>query len=209
VAHAEGGIEPITSIRAAAEQYVGNQLQGARVDAGIDARLRLAECGSPLKPSTFGTPTNAAWTVAVSCDSPAWKLYVPVRVSSDRQVLVATRNLRAGETLTADAVMTQQRDTSQLPGGFVASSQLAVGKILRQPVAAGAAFSPDALGQAPAIKRGQLVTLLSRAGTIEVRAQGKALADGAAGDHITVENESSKRVVEGLVADDGSVMVSL
>jgi flagella basal body P-ring formation protein FlgA len=147
--------------------------------------------------------------VSVSCAAPAWSLYVPVRISSERQVLVATRNLRAGEALTAEAIGTQVRDTSQLPAGFVTDSSLAVGKILRQPVAAGATLSPAALGQAPSIKRGQLVTLRSRAGAIEVRAQGKALSDGAPGDRIKVENESSNREVEGQVSADGSVEVTL
>lgn len=209
VAARADGIEPTTAIREAAEGHVTAQLQGAKVDAALDNRLRLPACGAPLHTSTFGTPTHAAWTVAVSCAAPAWNLYVPVRISSERQVLIATRNLRAGETVTADAVTSQTRDTSQLPAGFVADSSLAVGKILRQPVAAGASLSPDALGQALAIKRGQLVTLRSRAGPIEVRAQGKALADGAPGDRIKVENESSNREVEGQVAADGSVEVAL
>ena len=204
-----GNTEPTASIREAAEQHVSTQLQGAKAEAVVDGRLRLARCTAPLHSSTFGSPTSSAWTVTVECESPAWKLYVPVRISSQRQVLVATRNLRAGETLGADAVGSQVLDTSQLPAGFLASGQNVVGKILRQPVAAGAALSPDALGEAPSIKRGQLVTLLSKAGPIEVRAQGKALADGAAGDHITVENQSSKRVVEGVVDGDGSVEVPL
>lgn len=211
VAYADGGgLEPTAAIRSAAENHVAAQLQGAKVEASLDGRLRLPNCDEPLHAATFGTPTNAAWTVSVSCTHPvAWNLYVPIRISSERQVLIATRNLRAGDTISADAVGVQIRDTSQLPSGFIARSELAVGKVVRQPVAAGAALSPDALGQSPSIRRGQLVTLLSRAGPIEVRAQGKAMADGAPGDHIKVENESSRREVEGRVTDDGSVEVNL
>ena len=204
-----GAVEPIEAIRGAAASYVTAQVPGANAEAALDSRLRLAACTAPLRTATFGTPGNSGWTVAVSCEAPAWTLYVPVHLHSDRKVLIATRNLRAGESLTADAFSLESRDTAQLPAGFVSDAQQVVGKILRQPVATGAALSPDAFGSAPSIKRGQLVTLHSQAGMIEVRAEGKALADGGPGDHIRVENESSQRVVEGRVANDGTVEVTL
>lgn len=202
------GIESVDRIRAAASRHVNEQLPGASVEAAtLDSRLRVAQCAADLHTATFGTPANAAWTVAVSCSSPAWTLYVPVRISNEHGVLIATRNLRAGETLATDALSIQKRDTAKMPAGYVTDPQLAVGKVLRQPVAAGAPLVPDMLGAPITIRRGQIVTLLSRVGAIEVRAQGKALADGTAGDHISVENDSSQRVVEGRVGADGSVEV--
>jgi flagella basal body P-ring formation protein FlgA len=53
------------------------------------------------------------------------------------------------------------------------------------------------------------VTLVGRNGSFEVRAQGKALADAGAGERVRVENLSSRRVVEGQVRADGSVLVAV
>lgn len=69
-------------------------------------------------------------------------------------------------------------------------------------------LSKPAPAQARLIRRGELVTLLSRGGAIEVRAQGKALGDGALGDSIQVQNSSSGRVVGGVVRAAGQVEVN-
>jgi len=64
-------------------------------------------------------------------------------------------------------------------------------------------FAPDLI-----VRRGQEVTLLSAADTIEVRASGRAMSDGAAGSRIQVQNLGSQRVVEGVIESADLVRVS-
>ena len=73
----------------------------------------------------------------------------------------------------------------------------------------GAVLFPALLAPARLVKRGQSVVIVGISGGFQVRAQGKALADAAAGDSVAVENLSSRRVVQGLVQPDGTVRVSL
>jgi flagella basal body P-ring formation protein FlgA len=209
VSSTASAFESIDTVRKAAANYVASQLPGATVEAAaLDNRLRIADCAQDLRTATFGTPANASWTVSVTCRQPAWTLYVPVHIRDQRKVLIATRNLRAGEILAADALSLELRDTARMPSGYISDAQAATGKVLRQPVAAGTALTPDMLGGVLSIRRGQTVTVLSRIGAIEVRAQGKALTDGATGDLISVENDSSRRVVQGRVTVDGDVEVT-
>jgi flagella basal body P-ring formation protein FlgA len=58
------------------------------------------------------------------------------------------------------------------------------------------------------IQHGQEVTLVAAAGGIEVRATGRALADGASGSRVKVQNLSSMKVVEGVVEGPDLVRVS-
>jgi flagella basal body P-ring formation protein FlgA len=57
------------------------------------------------------------------------------------------------------------------------------------------------------IQRGDPVVLVSRSGGIEVRASGRALAAAGVDERISVENVSSRRVVQGQVLASGEVLV--
>ena len=212
---AAGATQPVQSLREAAEAYVRAQVGGAggnvQVSAdALDERVRLPACAAPLSALQRGASSGNRWTVAVSCAAPqTWTLYVPVRLSRQQAVLVATRNLPAGSVATAADFRTESRDTATLAQGYVADGQLVAGQMLSRPLAAGAALTPQHLARAATVKRGQLVTLIGRSGGFEVRAQGKALGDAAPGDRVTVENSASRRVVQGQLRDDGAVEVPL
>ena len=52
------------------------------------------------------------------------------------------------------------------------------------------------------------MALVSRRGGVEVRMNGKALGDAGENQRVRVENLSSRRVVQGIVAADGEVWVN-
>jgi flagella basal body P-ring formation protein FlgA len=212
-AYAQGqDFESPERIRAAARDFVQQQT-GAGVQiqvSALDARLRLPACEQA--PQAFmppGIAARGALTVGVRCDAPvAWTLYVPVRISDLRKVLVLTRSLGRGQAITADALELQERDAASLPYGFVTDPAQVLGQTLRRPLAPGSVLAPDALETARIIHRGQSVTLIGQAGGIEVRMRGTAMADGGAGDRLQVQNTSSKRTVEGVVRSADTVEVS-
>jgi flagella basal body P-ring formation protein FlgA len=203
--------EPLEQIRAAAEHYVATRVgDSAQAQAApLDGRLRLPACAAPLQASGPTPNAGNAWSVAVHCSQPStWTLYVPVRASQHRQVVVLTRSLPPGLPIPADAVALQERDVGGLSYGYVGRAEDAVGKILRHPVPAGAALTPDAVALPASIRHGQAVTLLCQTGSFSVRADGKALSDGASGERIKAENLDSHRIVEGVVRDDGVIEVA-
>ena len=173
-------------------------------------RLRLPLCETPLQAQpTGGSVARGALNVAVRCDgrdgAGAWTVYVPVRVTQHLQIVVLAKPLSSGAVITADALRLQELDTANLSYGYFTQPEQAIGKVLRKSLAGGNILTPDALEAPYAIKRGQQVTLLSRAGTIEVRADGKALSNAADGERVRVESGASRRIVEG-VARSGSVV---
>jgi flagella basal body P-ring formation protein FlgA len=201
-AYADDGAHPVPAIRAAAESAFA--LDGAgRATASVDARLRLPRCTEPL-----AALPHAAGTVEVSCPGAAgWKLYVPVRVSRTGAVLVLVRPVAAGSPIPADALAVETRDLARLPGAALADPAQAAGRIARRALAAGQPLSAGDLSLAPVVRRGQPVSLVARAGGLEVRTSGRALADAAPGDAVAVENLSSRRVVSGIAQAGGEVWV--
>ncbi len=202
--------EPLQRIQSVAQAAAAAQLPpSAQVSAnGLDPRLRLAECEeSPQAdpPSIRG----AQATVAVRCAVPAWTVYVGVRISDPRPVIVLSRSAARGDVLDASMMELQERDVAQMPFGYLDTLRAGLGQQLRRSVPAGTALSPNDVEGERLVHRGDIVTVLGRAGGLEVRTSGKAMNDGAEGDRVRVQNDSSKRIVEGVVSARGVVEIRL
>lgn len=203
-------IESPTRIDAVAVAAVAAQLPAsAQVSGGaLDPRLRLPACANApvADPPTL---RGAQASVSVRCTQPAWTVYVPVRISDLRPVVVLAQAVGHGETLGSDRLSLQTRDVAALPFGYFASLDDAAGLESRRALPAGAVLTPNDARPPQLVRRGQSVTVIGRSGGIEVRAEGTAMGDGARGDRVRVRNAGSKRIVEGVIAADGVVEVAL
>lgn len=193
--------QAVPSIRAAALSTLGEGREGEAVVA--DA-LRLPACGQPLRAS----PT-ASTTVEVSCpDAGGWRLFVPVKVRHVQTVLVLTRGVATGEVLAAADIGTAQRDAAKIAGAVLADPAAAIGRVARRPLQAGSLLAANDLVAERLIRRGDAVALVSRSGGVEVRVAGRALGDAGQNERVSVENQASRRIVQGTVAANGDVLVS-
>lgn len=205
-----GSIESLERIRQRAVDHAAlSQPEQATLRAAdLDPRLRLQACPTPLHARNLAQNATAV-QVEVRCDSLGWKLYVPVTISVQVPVLVSLRAMARGERIEAGDVDVQMRDRASLGAGWLQSVDELRGQVLSRPLSAGAVLLPGALAAERVVRRGQAVTLISGRGAFQVRAQGKALSDAAAGDALRVENPSSRRVVQGRVQADGTVQIDL
>ena len=191
--------QPVDTIKAAA---LGALPAGSEAEATLDPALRLPRCGAALVARVQGSNS-----VEVACPD-GWRLFVPVRVRRSQTVLVLIRGIAPGETITADAFVPETRDASRIVGAAVADPAQAVGRVARRMLSAGAVLSATDLVAQRLIRRGDNVALVSRRGGVEVRVVGKALGDAGESERVTVENLSSRRVVQGVVGPGGDVWVS-
>jgi flagella basal body P-ring formation protein FlgA len=214
---AGGERQSLDAIRDAVEQYVRAALPASvgtlEVEVGyLDSRLRLAPCEGPFDLSVPGSrsPEVGNVTVGVRCPGPTpWSLYVPVQVAAHDDVVVLASPVARGEVITADMLRVERRDVSDLIGEYYRDPEAVTGKRAGQTLPPGRVLSRLWLSAPLALRRGQEVTLLAGSGGFQVRRAGKALADGAVGERIRVENLSSRRVVEGTVTARGHVRVGL
>lgn len=193
--------QPVVSIRAAA---LSSLPAGSEGEAQVADALRLPRCGGALQ-----VQPTANTTVEVSCpDAGGWRLFVPVKVRRNQTVLVLARGIAAGETLMAADISTAQRDAARIAGAVLADPNAAIGRIARRPLQAGTLLSSNDLVAQRLIKRGDNVALVSRRGSVEVRIAGRAMGDAGENERISVENLSSRRIVQGTVDARGDVIVA-
>lgn len=204
--------QSVASVRDAALRHAREAVPAdARLEAGrLDERLHLSACPAALLTRT-SSETPTALSVEVRCETAqaAWKLFVPVSVSVQVPVLVTKRALARGQAVTAADVEVQTRDRASLGSAWLSSVDELQAGVLARFVVPGSVLTPSLFASARVVRRGQSVTLVGLSGGFEVRAQGKALADAGAGERVRVENLSSRRVVEGQVRPDGSVLVAV
>ena len=210
LACAEGEWQEVELIRASAIAFVRTSAAATdAIQAQIDARLKLPACETELQTFRAAAYGASAQTVGVRCTSPSWTIYVPVRVTAVRDIVVAARSMTRGETLGADDVRSERREISGLSAGYLSDAALLIGRPLTHPIAAGAALTGADVSIAAAVRRGQQVILVGRAHGVEVRGQGKALADAGLDQRVSVESSSSKRIIEGTVRSADTVEVGL
>ncbi|MGC8519337.1 MAG: flagellar basal body P-ring formation chaperone FlgA [Steroidobacteraceae bacterium] len=210
-----GAVEPVASIRHAAEQFVRAQMppgeQSIVVRAGpLDSRLRLPRCQAPLQAGMLeGARLQPSMSISVGCRSGAdWTIYVPVNVESRIKVWALRQPENAGARLTVAELAPETRLVSGVAAGYVTNLALLSRSTLRHPMPAGAVLHASDLLADFMVRQGQQVTLVASIEGIEVRAHGVALQDGRYGQLIRVQNPASKKVVQGTVGDGHVVYVS-
>ena len=193
-------------VRAAAEQAAcsaaGSGTAKLEVNAeALDDRLRLAACAEPLVATIAGDgQLRERTTVNVRCNAGTrWSIYLGVNLASELPVLVAQRALATGSAPSAADFEVVQRRLPGLSSRYVTDVTQLAGQRLRRPVAMGEALAADSLVVAPVVHRGQQLTLVARAGGMEVRTTAIALADGRPDERIRVQNLASQKVIEAVV----------
>lgn len=195
------GFQTIDSIRAAALSTLG---EGADAEASLDPGLRMPACRIPLQAQPTGSNT-----VEVACPQPAgWRLFVPVKVRRNQDVLVLNRGVGAGETIELSDITVEKRDAARIAVAVLADPAAAAGKVARRMLASGTLLASSDLVAPRLVRRGDIVPLVSRRDGLEVRMSGRALGDAGENERVSVENASSRRIIRGIVQTDGSVVVA-
>jgi flagella basal body P-ring formation protein FlgA len=190
------------AVRQHLQQRLANVSSSPRIEVKkLDARLNLPACETPL--TSFDPPGRhklGRTSVGVRCTGKRrWSLFVSASISVDLPVVVANRTLSRGSILQASDVRLQIISSDNLSTDYLDQTLQAVGKRLRRNVTSGKVINNGMLMVPKAVKFGNLVTLVSRAGGLEVRMKGKAVGQGGIGERVAVKNLSSKRVVEGTI----------
>jgi len=198
VALAVDGFQPVESIRAAALAAI----PGGQAEANLDPALRMPACGQPLQ----GRQATAG-TVEVSCPN-GWRLFVPVRQRRSQSVLVLNRAVAAGEPIPADALAVETREAGRIAGAALTAPVEASGRVARRTLAAGTVLTASDLAAPRLVRRGDQVALVAERGGVTVRVAGRALGDAGENERVSVENLSSRKVVQGRVGPGGEVWVT-
>ena len=131
---------------------------------------------------------------------------IRVQLKALAEVVVASANLRRGETLDPTNIVLQQEDISKLKQPIFNPEDV-YGKQLKQSVRLGQPLALKQVDFPPMIKRGERVAIQARRGSLLLTAAGEARQDGNLGDTIRVRNSESHRDVLCQVLAPGQVHV--
>jgi len=121
---------------------------------------------------------------------------------------VLTRPVGRGDVIAAGDVTIASLPRRLAPQAAVVDPASLVGLAAGRALGPGQALMAADFAPPQLVARNDLVLLVYQAGGITLTARGRALASGAAGDLVSVMNEQSSRVVQGVVDSAGVVRVS-
>lgn len=129
-----------------------------------------------------------------------------VRVSE--RVVVPTRNVPSGTTLSAADLKSVERDAARIPKDAIRDLDSAIGLQARRSLVKGQPFRASKVQNVPIVERGDRVQIILTTGALVIQSAGKAQQTGALGEWIRVLNVDSKRELSGRVDAEGRVHVA-
>lgn len=154
----------------------------------------------------YNTPTTLRMTVNVNGQATA-TMNLRFDVKLYRQVTVAASQISQGEVLTSEKLRYERMNTGRLATGYFTDMSKVIGLETRRPLTPGMVITDLMLNKPIVIKRGNLVNIVARIGSMEVTTVGKAMQDGYVGQLIRVQNINSNKFISGKVLDEGTVQV--
>ncbi len=214
IAHAQ--VEPAANnilnlVQQIAEDYVEQQVTLPKYGtltvtaAQLDARLRLSECEFPINATIPGKQSlTHSVNVLVSCDIPRWQVYVPVRISLEMPLVVAAKPLSRGEVIQTGDVHVTMMERRFQRGISYNDTSLVIGAKVRRGINPGDVVQGNDICL---VCRNDAVRIIAVGGGLNIVTPGKALSDGLLGDQIKVQNNKSRRVIDGRITGVGEVSV--
>lgn len=182
----------VTGIQSTSKVMVPNtefELQGNRFWSSGVGKLSfdLTVRGSEIEPTSFN----------VVADYEEW-----------REVPVAARPLERGAIISEKDIERARMNIANLPKEAAYVEQELIGQEVKGEVGIGEIFRKDRLVLPPMIAAGSAVKVVYKTRLMEASASGIALEAGGAGEEIRVRNDSSKRILKGVVSEPGVVTIS-
>ena len=125
----------------------------------------------------------------------AHNLPVSFRIRRFREAIAARLPVKAGEPFARDNVELRRVEVTSLPFTPVSDESVLAGKVAVRAIRAGQPITVADFRDAPLVRRGEIVTIRARAGSVEITTRGVAQSDGAREALIPVLNVSSQKVV--------------
>ncbi|MBL4763592.1 MAG: flagellar basal body P-ring formation protein FlgA [Gammaproteobacteria bacterium] len=177
----------------------------------VDSRLRLRYCNTPLEvTSTSKRKKIGRFTLKVTCfDKKRWAIHVPLELKAYESVVVSTRHIPRGQTLTTSNITVEEREVSRLNQGYFSETPLALGSIATRRIPINKVIAPNFIAAPKMVKKGEVVSIQANTSGLSIKATGIALSAGGLGDLIQVKNSKTRRIVEGRVSAVGQVTINL
>jgi flagellar basal body P-ring formation protein FlgA len=118
---------------------------------------------------------------------------------TDASSLVAAEVIRAGDRVSAANATAEN-------GASADRGEPLLGREVRRTIYAGQPITADNTRAPMIVKRNQVVSIKYISGALEITTIGRAMGDAGANESVTVLNQDSRQMVQGIVQEDGWVL---
>lgn len=210
-AAAPGVAADLRIIQETAEQHLRLQTRGIpgtpTITVGQIDVSRLPNCDVHEAFTPQGSKLIGKTTVGVRCLSPgSWTVLIPAQIAATGNYVTTSRPLVAGQVIQTGDLVVVNGDVSRLPTGVIGDPGQAIGKTLRSSLGAGQPLRQEQLLAPLVIRQGQTVRVVSKGPGFSASAEGRALANAASGQVVSIRMNSGQ-TVSGTARDDGSVEI--
>jgi flagella basal body P-ring formation protein FlgA len=123
------------------------------------------------------------------------------------EVLTYSRSMAAGEIVQPTDIAYGKVPSFAVPADAPRDADGVIGKTARRPLRAGAAVAERDLSNSILIKRDDVVEVGYHADGVSLTLQGKAMADAAQGEPVSIQNMASKKVIEAVATGPDEAVV--
>ena len=121
------------------------------------------------------------------------------------EVLTYARSLSAGEIVQPQDLVWGKAAVA--PSDAPGDADVVIGLAARRPLRAGAAVSARDVSAPQVIKAGELIVVNYQDGGISLSLQGKAMAAAGLGETVSVQNTTSKKIIQAVASGPGEAVV--
>mgnify|MGYP003915022371 FL=1 len=175
----------------------------------LDRRIRIRPCSVPL---TFELAQKRSYTrqfpVKVSCngDTETWKLFAQVHVNEYIETLVTTEHIAKGEIVDESKFAVTLVDKHRIRNRSTNSSKALIGGRAMRNIPRGYQISDS---DVCLVCKGDDVAIVAKSEFMMIKTSGTAIENGSLGESIKVKNNSSDRIVKGVIGELRQVYVNL
>lgn len=166
---------------------------------------RLSPCN---KVEPFLAPGSKAWgrvLVGIRCMAGGtWTAYLRGQIKVTGSYLATGQALRPGQLLRPEDVELRTGELTQFPQDVLTDPAQVAGRVANVSIPAGQPLRNDMLRRAPAVQKGQNVTVFSRGDGFQVSTEGTALADATDGQVVQIRMTTGQ-VRSGIARPGGQV----
>lgn len=144
---------------------------------------------------------------APSSEKPLRKIAVNGKIKRIVQVPVLKTTMRNGDIIAQSDITYVSLYLNEVRRDYLLKNSELIGKTPQRVTFAGKPIGESDLEMPVLVNRGENVTLIYKTGILQLTAEGRALRNGAQGDHIKVVNSTSGKTVNGIVGSQGIVYV--
>lgn len=174
----------------------------------ISKRLRLARCETPIQlQDKSPEKITGRVTIRLSCSKPAWKLFVTANIDGKLPVIVSTNGILKQTVIQKTDIKRIYLPYKKVRRGSMQSLEKVIGMRAKKSIGPNKVISINFLQPPYLVFKNQPINIVSHIGKLKVEMAGVALQSGTKQQQISFKNNSSNRVLKGIVIAPNTVWV--